>query len=92
MDPSVVTTDALQTLGTAGLVIAAVAVLDNSVSLSKGGKLLAGAITSVAVTLIWSYANQPINWPSVPLVALTSWLSAMGGASGGKAVKEIAKS
>lgn len=91
MDPSAATTAALQTLGTAGLVIAAVAILDNYISLTKGGKLLAGAITAVSVTLIWSFANQPINWPSVPLTALTSWLSAMGGASGGKTVKEMTK-
>jgi|CXWL01.1.fsa_nt_gi uncharacterized membrane protein YfcA len=89
MDP---TTGALQTLGTAGLVITAVAILNNYLSLTRGGKLLSGAITAVGITLIWSYANQPINWPSVPLVALTSWLSAMGGASGGKTVKEISKS
>jgi hypothetical protein len=74
----------LETAGSAAIVVAVVAALSKGLSLTSRGSMLAGAVASCLVTVIWAYAHQPIDWTQVPLQALLGWLVSMGAWTGGK--------
>ena len=76
-----------------GLTVATVTVLRNRLKLAGAILVLVTFIVASVLSIIvdlYLHANTgtPLHWTRIPLVAVISWLSAMGAWSGGKTVFE----